>query len=57
MHIGDESSPIRPGEIVLIPPGATQYIRNTGTSDLVFLCVVSPKWHADDEVLVPQKLP
>ena len=51
MHIGGESSPVRPGEIVLIPPGAVQHIQNTGTGDLVFLCIVSPKWQAADEVL------
>jgi mannose-6-phosphate isomerase-like protein (cupin superfamily) len=51
--IDQESSPVRPGDIVMIPPGAVQHIRNTGTGDLVFLCVVSPKWQAGDEVLVP----
>ena len=51
MHIGGEVSPVREGQIVLIPPEAQQYIRNTGTSDLVFLCIVAPKWQADDEVL------
>ncbi|HVP96432.1 cupin domain-containing protein [Methanoregula sp.] len=52
MHIGEDASPVRPGEIVLIPPGAVQYIQNTGDSDLVFLCVVSPKWQAADEVVI-----
>jgi len=57
MHIGDESAPVRPGQIVLIPPGVVQHIRNAGNDDLVFLCIVAPKWQADDEVLVPQKQP
>ena len=52
MHIGDEYAPVREGQIVLIPPGARQYIRNTGTGDLVFLCIVAPKWQADDEKLL-----
>jgi mannose-6-phosphate isomerase-like protein (cupin superfamily) len=52
MQIDGESSTVRPGQIVLIPPGAVQHIRNTGNCDLVFLCVVSPKWQARDEVLV-----
>jgi len=51
--IDQESSPVQPGDIVLIPPGAVQHIRNTDTGDLIFLCVVSPKWQARDEVLVP----
>lgn len=53
MQIGRESSPVRPGDLVLIPPGAVQHIQNTGTGDLVFLCVVAPKWQAADETLVP----
>jgi mannose-6-phosphate isomerase-like protein (cupin superfamily) len=52
MKIEGESSTVRPGQIVLIPPGAVQNIRNTGTCDLVFLCIVSPKWQARDEELV-----
>lgn len=51
MHIDDEQSLVREGQIVLIPSGARQYIRNTGTSDLVFLAIVAPKWRADDERL------
>ena len=52
MHIDDEHAPVREGQIVLIPPGARQYIRNTGPGDLVFLCIVAPKWQADDERLL-----
>jgi mannose-6-phosphate isomerase-like protein (cupin superfamily) len=53
MQIDGETSPVHPGQIVMIPPGAIQHIHNTGTCDLVFLCVISPKWQAHDEVLVP----
>jgi mannose-6-phosphate isomerase-like protein (cupin superfamily) len=53
MHIGYEQAPVRAGQIVYIPPGSRQFIRNTGTADLVFLCIVDPKWQADDERLVP----
>ena len=52
MHIGSEQAPVRPGQLVHIPPGARQFIRNSGTDDLVFLCIVAPKWQADDERLV-----
>ena len=55
MTIGDETAPVRPGQIVLIPPGAVQHIHNTDHCDLVFFCVVSPKWQARNEVLVPVK--
>ncbi|MCK9631658.1 MAG: cupin domain-containing protein [Methanoregula sp.] len=51
MHIAGEHAFVHPGQIVLIPRGAEQYIRNTGPGDLVFLCIVAPKWQADDETL------
>ena len=51
MHINDESVPVSPGQCIFIPPKARQWIRNTGKENLVLLCVVSPKWQADDEVL------
>jgi len=51
MYIAGEHAPVHPGQIVVIPPGAEQYIRNTGRADLVFLCIVAPKWQADDETL------
>ncbi|NMB79371.1 MAG: cupin domain-containing protein [Methanomicrobiales archaeon] len=57
MHIDDESAAVRPGQIVLIPPNARQYIRNTGPGDLVFLCVVAPKWEAADEKLLVPPVP
>jgi len=32
------------GDVVLIPRGATQRIRNLGDEDLVFLCVCTPRF-------------
>ena len=51
MHIENESAPVSEGQCILIPPQARQWIRNTGKDDLVFLCIVSPKWQVNDEVL------
>ena len=51
MHIDKETAPVSPGQCILIPPQARQWIRNTGRENLVFLCIVSPKWQAEDEVL------
>ena len=51
MHIDGEVSVVVPGQIVLIPPSKVQYIVNTGRSALTFLCIVSPKWQAEDEIL------
>jgi mannose-6-phosphate isomerase-like protein (cupin superfamily) len=51
MHIDKETAPVAPGQIILIPPQARQWIRNTGKENLVFLCIVSPKWQVGDEIL------
>lgn len=37
-------TPLLPGDIVLIPPDASQRITNTGASDLVFLAVCTPRF-------------
>lgn len=51
MHIDDEQAPVQAGQTVYIPPGARQWIENTGSTDLAFLCIVDPAWQpADEEV-------
>ncbi len=35
---------VGPGDVVVIPAGASQRICNTGTVDLVFLCVCTPRF-------------
>lgn len=42
---------VNAGDLVLIPAGATQYIENTGTEALRFLCLVSPPWQQADELV------
>jgi len=49
MHIDDRSSQVGPDCAVYIPPDSIQYIENTGTSDLKFLCIVDPAWKQQDE--------
>jgi len=52
MHIEDEAAEVSAGDLVYIPPGALQWIENTGEADLVFYCVVDPPWRADDETVI-----
>jgi mannose-6-phosphate isomerase-like protein (cupin superfamily) len=52
MYVDEESEDVDPGDTIYVPPNATQYIENTGETDLVFLCIVYPPWRADDEELV-----
>ncbi len=52
MHIDDESARVHSGQAIYIPPHSTQYIQNTGRSELRFLCIVDPAWrHEDEEIL------
>jgi len=51
MHIDGKQAPVRPGDTVYIPPKAKQQIKNTGSTDLVFLCIVDPAWKNEDEVV------
>jgi mannose-6-phosphate isomerase-like protein (cupin superfamily) len=38
---------VKPGDVVLIPPGCRQRITNTGPQDLLFLAVCSPRFRPD----------
>jgi mannose-6-phosphate isomerase-like protein (cupin superfamily) len=49
MFVDDESAEIHSGQAIYIPPNSTQYIKNTGASDLKFLCIVDPAWRSQDE--------
>ena len=44
MHIGKETSRVRKGDTIYIPPRKTQWIENTGRKTLKFLCIVDPAW-------------
>jgi mannose-6-phosphate isomerase-like protein (cupin superfamily) len=37
-------------DVVQIPAGASQRIRNTGTGDLIFLCVCTPRFRRENYV-------
>ena len=52
MHIDNESSAIHKGDVLSIPPNATQWIENTGTDSLVFICIVDPAWRKEDEIVM-----
>ncbi|MGI9291558.1 MAG: cupin domain-containing protein [Gammaproteobacteria bacterium] len=47
---GQPDSHVSPGDEVVIPPGFTQSIVNTGESDLVFLCICTPRFEWDNYV-------
>ncbi|MDJ0926318.1 MAG: cupin domain-containing protein [Gammaproteobacteria bacterium] len=41
---GIPAQPVCAGNVVWIPAGAAQRIRNTGDEDLVFLCICTPRF-------------
>ena len=41
---------ITTGDVVVIPPGVAQKIKNLGTSDLIFLAVCSPRFQEENYV-------
>jgi mannose-6-phosphate isomerase-like protein (cupin superfamily) len=51
MHIDDETQIVEPGDAVYIPPDARQFIRNSGSEPLVFICIVDPAWRKEDETV------
>lgn len=51
VFINDESKIIAQGDVVFIPPNATQYIENIGDQALKFYCIVHPEWSANEEFI------
>lgn len=54
MHVDDEISKIRAGNLIYIPPGAIQWVENRSAKDLVFLAIVDPAWREEDEEILGQ---
>src|SRR3989338_1879948 len=49
MYIDDEIREVKEGNAIYIPPNSRQKIMNTGSEDLVLLCIVDPAWEAEQE--------
>lgn len=50
MHVNAEEREVGPGDALLIPPGAVQFLENTGSEALVFLAIVEPAWQPQIDV-------
>ncbi len=54
---GLEPTKVSVGDVIVIPAGASQKIKNTGNTDLVFYCVCTPRFmeagYFDDEPEIP----
>jgi mannose-6-phosphate isomerase-like protein (cupin superfamily) len=51
LEVDGERRHVRPGDAVLIPPGAWHTLENDGTSELTILCMCSPPYSDDDTLL------
>lgn len=51
IEIGEQTpAPVVAGDVVLIPPGVRQRIRNEGAEDLVFLAICSPRFQPEKHI-------
>ena len=48
----NEEKKVHKDDIIVIPPGTIQSIKNIGDRPLSFLCLVSPPWDKNDEELI-----
>ena len=48
MEVDGDTLTVRPGDAVLIPPGAWHTLDNNGSSELRILCCCSPPYSHDD---------
>ena len=52
LTIDGETQYLQKDDSVFIPLNSIQFIDNTGSGDLRFLCIVKPTWKVDDETLL-----
>ena len=52
IRINEESFHVEKDDSVYVPPNSKQFIENSGSTNLRFLCIVEPAWKADDETLL-----
>ena len=52
MIIEQEKEVVSKGSIIHVPANKTQYLINTGETNLEFYCIVSPPWNKEDDISV-----
>jgi mannose-6-phosphate isomerase-like protein (cupin superfamily) len=52
MRLGDEESPVRAGDCVVIPPGVIHKLWADEQQPLIFLCCCAPAYTHEDTVLL-----
>ncbi len=52
LKIDEHIHHIEKDDSVYVPANSKQFIENTGSINLKFLCIVEPAWKAEDEILL-----
>ncbi len=52
LKIDEDTHHIEKDDSAYVPPNSKQFIENTGTTNLKFLCIVEPAWKIEDEILL-----
>ncbi|KAF6247325.1 cupin domain-containing protein [Nitrosopumilus sp. b3] len=52
LTVDEEELNLQKDDSVYIAPNSKQFIKNAGSEDLRFLCIVEPAWKAEDEVFL-----
>ena len=50
--VDDESYHLGKDDSLYVPPNSKQFLENTGSDDLKFLCIVEPAWKTGDETIL-----
>lgn len=51
MRVDKDEQEVGPGDAILIPPGASHTLANTGAGDLIILCCCAPPYSHEDTIL------
>lgn len=52
IHVDDTSFSVKKDSVIYVPPMSLQYVENTSSENLEFLCIVDPAWKQDDEIII-----
>lgn len=51
IYLDGKMQTIEKGDVIYVPENVEQYVKNVGEGDLTFLCIVSPPWSPETEII------
>jgi len=52
LNVNEDIHHLKKDDSVYVPSNSKQFIENTGSDNLRFLCIVEPAWKAENEILL-----